>query len=1370
MRFRKPKFHPEAFRAAATAGTTDISAGWNSCGAVLDNGQVWGTGIAAPLGYGENDPDKFGYENYSYPWHFLGIGNAKMFRMTHYEVGVVLKNDGTVWVTGEGEGLGALGLGSQDTTWNEAQQGYDWVKVPGLSGIIQIATAENLVFALRNDGTVWGWGDASDYQIHPSILSFNVPTNVHNLTGVRYISLGGEHVGVIKNDNTLWMWGNQHYGDIGTGVSQGDWRQSPSQVDSGVSKVSCGLFHTMYIKTDGTVWGLGEGYMIGQANYNAHETPTQVPDLLATDISCGMEWSMFIEQGTGQIWTCGYSGNGVLCRVPPAVGTNDVFGKAKKGNGDFMTGAGKIFAGPQIGLAIMPGCELWCWGLNDIGIVDENSNYRVTPAKAITNKEEQRETLPVNFIDVDSTAVGSAAITSDGNVYAWGGFWTVPYAYFPEEWTMFPHQIGVVPNAIQVQCTGMYIFVLTSDGTVWYINHDVGGFVQISGFSGIVKISATRNGYNYGQLEGNRVFGLNAAGEIYAWGGASYGQLGIGGEYTDGPGDTWICGQSTPSGALGPLGNPGLSGIVDVKAGVTHSVAIDENGNIYTWGGNYTGGLIDTGYLTDGGVGASVPHLTSVTGVAISVGSQNTEVLHADGSITCYGGNSSGEMGDRPFSSSVHSLRSGDQTPGAPDLPPIDRFLARGLKAIFVMDTNGDIWAWGEIRADIDASGVEGNQYNRIFSTPVQLTNLEAFDPDEVSLGTVHGTAIKDGVLYAWGEWASNGGLGEEYGVEENIVPSLGAQYTDEEDTVYLNMCPISSSTNGDNSDADGGNGGQYPDGSAPDPTDPNYNPYEPPAPPPPDGSDPNYPKPFTPDPGNFLPDGAPPFDPNNPDTWPDDFDPEDPNFDPLDPNTWPDDFMPDDPSFQEPVGPTFEPPGGPFDPSFENPDDPNFGDFGAEFPNVEGAFPTGPNQFPMGDFSQPMPDFLYDDFGDINPDFLPGAPVMPIFPDPYPPDFEFPEMPCFGCGEVGEITIPEFPIDPCFELPPMGGYDPCGGGGGDWGGGGGSGGGSGGDWSGGGGDWSGGDWGGGGDWGSVPGDGGGVVPDPWPGGGDIDYTIDPPYSTDDTFAEKTCYTDHSARAALEELTARVGVDPATVTYEDERDRNFTKCFEAGTRVWDAIWWLADYLGYVVFDPGDYNVEIVPPEPLDIFWVHSEYIDLIEFTRNYDAMEVYYGVEVYRPESVRGGVVAIPSFAWLEPVNTVFSVDPTNILRIQALPDWTDQQCIDHAKQQASMMKTGLNVTIATPLNMRARFRHQIIVMKPSKNFYMRFMIMKTVHSLSNNGNLSIHECMYKGVLTGDIAHQMGLANSESGYANYFLGKPADYSPANPSNMGIGGV
>ena len=71
------------------------------------------------------------------------------------------------------------------------------------------------------------------------------------------IASGGYHSLALKTDGTVWSWGRNNFGQLGDNTNTN--RLLPVQVQglSGVSAISAGYYHSLALKNDGTVWAWG---------------------------------------------------------------------------------------------------------------------------------------------------------------------------------------------------------------------------------------------------------------------------------------------------------------------------------------------------------------------------------------------------------------------------------------------------------------------------------------------------------------------------------------------------------------------------------------------------------------------------------------------------------------------------------------------------------------------------------------------------------------------------------------------------------------------------------------------------------------------------------------------------------------------------------------------------------------------------------------------------------------------------------------------------------------------------------------------------------------------------------------------------------
>ena len=73
--------------------------------------------------------------------------------------------------------------------------------------------------ALKNDGTVWTWGDNEYGQLgNNTNANSNVPVQVSDLAGVAAVAGGGIHSLALMNDATLRAWGYNGVGELGDGT------------------------------------------------------------------------------------------------------------------------------------------------------------------------------------------------------------------------------------------------------------------------------------------------------------------------------------------------------------------------------------------------------------------------------------------------------------------------------------------------------------------------------------------------------------------------------------------------------------------------------------------------------------------------------------------------------------------------------------------------------------------------------------------------------------------------------------------------------------------------------------------------------------------------------------------------------------------------------------------------------------------------------------------------------------------------------------------------------------------------------------------------------------------------------------------------
>lgn len=181
---------------------------------------------------------------------------------------------------------------------------------------------------------------------------------------------------------------------------------------------------------------------------------------------------------------------------------------------------------------------------------------------------------------------------------------------------------------------------------------------------------------------------------VHCWGDNNYDQLGEGG---------------TATSHANPVAVPGLVGVVELAAGGAHNCARFADGTARCWGYNSDGELGDGTTIR-----ARVPVVVSgLTGaVELSGGTSHTCARISDGTVRCWGLNTYGEIGDGTSGviRSVPTLVSG--LAGAVEV-------TTGSVHTCARLTDGTVWCWGE-----NSSGElgDGTRINRL--TPVGVAGL----------------------------------------------------------------------------------------------------------------------------------------------------------------------------------------------------------------------------------------------------------------------------------------------------------------------------------------------------------------------------------------------------------------------------------------------------------------------------------------------------------------------------------------------------------------------------------------------------------------------------------------------------------------------
>lgn len=238
----------------------------------------------------------------------IGTDHYRMVAAGHYQ-SYAIRDDGTLWAWGS-SAFGQIGDGATIDRHIPVQVGTDthWAFV---------SSGYQYAMALKTDGTLWGWGNNSVGQIGAgsSVSASDVPIQIGTANDWVKLVCGHSHAMAINTGGQLWGWGYNSNGQIGNGSSFSDPSYVPEMImPSGCAKVACGGFHTLAIKTDGSLWGWGRNDIgqLGDGTLTSQVWPVQIGTATDWDtVSAGYFYSTALKTNH-TLWAWGYNNTGML--------------------------------------------------------------------------------------------------------------------------------------------------------------------------------------------------------------------------------------------------------------------------------------------------------------------------------------------------------------------------------------------------------------------------------------------------------------------------------------------------------------------------------------------------------------------------------------------------------------------------------------------------------------------------------------------------------------------------------------------------------------------------------------------------------------------------------------------------------------------------------------------------------------------------------------------------------------------------------------------------------------------------------------------------------------------------------------------------
>ena len=322
---------------------------------------------------------------------------------------LVLNTDGTILAGGSG-GNGQIGDGTTHLRTN-------LVSVAGASNVVGIAAGELFSYAWKSNGTAWAlaWGDDRSGEMGNGTTTHR-QTNaipITNLTAVIGMSAGNRHGLAVDTNGLVWAWGANDHGQLGTNIMVYN-RLNPMPVANlaGAVAVAAGSYHSLALKTNGTVWGWGsakQGELGDGTTPPLRTIPVQAAGLTnISAIAAGKDFSLAISNGV--VWQWGaieqpYPYNGLLFQSSTPTKVTII-----RLGGPPLTNIVAIAAGWYHVLALKSDGTVWSWGYD--GHCQLGKGSWASWACQVIGLS--------NVVAIAAGGEHSAALKSDGTIALWG--------------------------------------------------------------------------------------------------------------------------------------------------------------------------------------------------------------------------------------------------------------------------------------------------------------------------------------------------------------------------------------------------------------------------------------------------------------------------------------------------------------------------------------------------------------------------------------------------------------------------------------------------------------------------------------------------------------------------------------------------------------------------------------------------------------------------------------------------------------------------------------------------------------------------------------------------------------------------------------
>jgi alpha-tubulin suppressor-like RCC1 family protein len=456
----------------------------------------------------------------------------------------------------------------------------------------------------------------------------STPVQTVQLSGAVALAAGGFHTCAVLTGGSVKCWGYDSFGQLGNGAfgppSPTPAATAPLSQTFGVGavEITTGRFHTCARLSDGLVdcWGSNFFGQLGSGTTNIVNVPIRSNIITpAVAVTAGIYHTCAIAaDGTASCW-----GENALGQVLPNGPTLQLSPGPPVPS---LANTVEISAGELHTCAATGDGQIRCWGSNQYGQHGDGNTLLsgVDSVAGVIGTFLARRVTAGNQFTCGVRGAGAAA--------CWGAGTHGQLGDSAASSSANPVAVTGLANAIAISAgSSAHACMIDGQGGAqcWGSNSSgqLGNNTTISS-ARPVHVAAGTAPFTGIAVGDAHTCALTANGAVNCWGAADRGQLGSGGTVNSpAPGVVF-----------------GVSNAVGVVAGIKFACALLATGQVSCWGDNTANQLGDGGAQPFSKLPVPVPGLLNA--VAISAGSSHVCALTAAGTVSCWGANTRGQIGN----------------------------------------------------------------------------------------------------------------------------------------------------------------------------------------------------------------------------------------------------------------------------------------------------------------------------------------------------------------------------------------------------------------------------------------------------------------------------------------------------------------------------------------------------------------------------------------------------------------------------------------------------------------------------------------------------------------------------------------------------